>query len=109
MDETSNVEYIECCDCSNEYEYPVSIGYEHGLKLAVENGWTVISKEDKEISCPECSKIHEDLVEAIVEKGLESQFMMYSFDDMINDCDLTAAERKWAKEHLTYGVKRINS
>jgi hypothetical protein len=47
-----------------------------------------------------------------LEKGLEWQFSDgYSWNDMINDIakaeNWTEEEKKWAKEHTTYGVKVI--
>lgn len=40
----------------------------------------------------------------IVGKGLDRQFELYSWENMINDLDLTVEEKKWAKKHLCYKV-----
>jgi len=37
-----------------------------------------------------------------VSKALDSQFEMYTWEDMIDDCDLTADEKKWALENIGY-------
>lgn len=41
-----------------------------------------------------------ELVYNRVSKALDCQFEMYSWSDMLNDCDLTSKQSKWAKEHL---------
>ncbi len=42
-----------------------------------------------------------------VKKGLESQFETYSWDQMIDDLDLTPEEKAWAKQHTEYAVHVI--
>lgn len=37
-----------------------------------------------------------------VAKALDAQFEIYSWYDMLNDCDLTPEELEWAKEHISY-------
>jgi hypothetical protein len=37
-----------------------------------------------------------------VGKALDGQFEMYSWEDMLEDCDLTPEELAWAKEHIGY-------
>ncbi len=37
-----------------------------------------------------------------VNDGLVAQFEMYSWHDMINDCDLTPEQKAWAKENIDY-------
>jgi len=44
-----------------------------------------------------------------VAKGLESQFEMYSWEDMLNDLELTPREKKFAMDELCYAVKHCNS
>lgn len=39
-----------------------------------------------------------------IRKALDAQFEAYSFEKMVNDCHLSDKEKKWAVEHLTYGV-----
>ena len=48
--------------------------------------------------------IDTEKVKSAVEKGLVAQFEMYSWENMIDDCDLSEEEAKWAKEHLDYRV-----
>lgn len=43
-------------------------------------------------------------IKHIVQKGLECQFNIYSWEDMIDDLDLTPKEKEWAKKHLSYRV-----
>ena len=47
-------------------------------------------------------KIDKDYVLNRVSKALDCQFEIYSWYDMLNDCELTKAEREWAKEHISY-------
>ncbi len=37
---------------------------------------------------------------SIVNNALACQFVTYSWEDMIDDCDLTSEETKWAKENI---------
>jgi len=37
-----------------------------------------------------------------VSKALDYQFELYSWEDMLNDCDLTIEELEWAKENIGY-------
>jgi len=37
-----------------------------------------------------------------VAKALDAQFECYSWEQMLDDCELTPAETKWAKKHITY-------
>jgi len=48
--------------------------------------------------------INEHEVRRQLQKALDLQFELYSFEKMVNDCNLTDEEKKWAVEHLTYGV-----
>lgn len=50
-------------------------------------------------------KVDEDYVINIVTKALDYQFEIYSWSHMIDDCDLTNAEKDWAKEHLSYKLE----
>ena len=49
----------------------------------------------------------EKFIESRVAKALESQFEIYSWEDMIDDCLLTEEEEAWAKHNLSYKVVRI--
>jgi hypothetical protein len=48
--------------------------------------------------------INESEVKRQIRKALDAQFELYSFEKMVNDCELTDEEKRWAVEHLTYGV-----
>ena len=48
------------------------------------------------------AKIDTELVLYKVQKGLESQFDNYSWDTMIDDLELTKAEKEWAHHHTGY-------
>ena len=48
--------------------------------------------------------INEHEVRRQLQKALDAQFEAYSFEKMVNDCELSDEEKKWAVEHLTYGV-----
>ncbi len=48
--------------------------------------------------------INEHEVRRQIRKALDAQFEAYSFEKMVNDCDLSEKEKQWAVEHLTYGV-----
>jgi hypothetical protein len=37
-----------------------------------------------------------------VNKGLEAQFISYSWYNMIDDLQLSKAEKEWAKQHTTF-------
>ena len=52
-------------------------------------------------------KIDKEYVKKCVEKGLATQFEIYSWETMIHDIGLTDKEAKWAREHLTYAVKEV--
>ena len=52
-------------------------------------------------------KIDKEYVKKCVEKGLTTQFEIYSWETMIHDIGLTDKEAKWAREHLTYAVKEV--
>ena len=47
-------------------------------------------------------KVDKDYVLNRVAKALDCQFEIYSWYDMLNDCELTKAELKYAKEHIGY-------
>lgn len=47
-------------------------------------------------------KVNKDYVLNRVAKALDSQFELYSWFDMLDDCDLTKEELKYAKEHIGY-------
>lgn len=50
--------------------------------------------------------IDRERVKEKVADGLAAQFSScYTWEDMIDDCNLNAAERQWAKAHLTYKVE----
>lgn len=49
-------------------------------------------------------RINEAEVRRQIQKALDTQFELYSFEKMVRDCNLTKEEKKWAVEHLTYGV-----
>lgn len=42
-----------------------------------------------------------------VAKALDSQFELYSWAKMIDDCDLTPEQAAWAKEHTSYKLIEI--
>jgi hypothetical protein len=44
----------------------------------------------------------------VVGKALDCQFEIYSWANMLSDCDLTQEEYNWAFEHLTYCLKEVN-
>lgn len=46
--------------------------------------------------------IDKDYILNRVSKALDCQFEIYSWKQMIGDCDLTEEEEKWAKEHIGY-------
>lgn len=46
--------------------------------------------------------IDKDYVLNRVSKGLEYQFESYTWFDMLEDCNLTPEELKWAQEHICY-------
>lgn len=48
--------------------------------------------------------INEREVRRQIRKALDAQFELYSFEKMVNDCELTDKEKMWAVKHLTYGV-----
>lgn len=52
--------------------------------------------------------IDEDSVIYEVKKALDWQQDMYGLDDMVDDMDLTAAERAWAKENLYVTVRKYD-
>lgn len=41
-------------------------------------------------------------IKRVVSNAMCAQFEMYSWENMIDDCDLTEKEAKWANEHLSY-------
>ena len=47
-------------------------------------------------------KVDKDYVLNRVTKAVECQFEMYSWEDMLNDCELTPEELEYAKEHISY-------
>jgi len=47
-------------------------------------------------------QINKDYVLNRVGKALDCQFEAYTWEDMLEDCDLTYEELKWAKEHIGY-------
>ena len=49
-------------------------------------------------------RINDNEVKRQIQKALDAQFEVYSFERLVNDCNLTSKEKKWAVEHLTYGV-----
>jgi hypothetical protein len=48
------------------------------------------------------SKIEQASILRIVQKGLEIQFDIYSWDNMIDDLELTKEEAYWAKKNISY-------
>jgi len=53
-------------------------------------------------------KIDIDYIMNRVGKALDTQFEAYSWEHMIDDCELTPAETYWAKKNLSYRVYRID-
>lgn len=37
-----------------------------------------------------------------VSRALDAQFELYSWEDMLGDCNLTPKELVWAKKHICY-------
>ena len=52
-------------------------------------------------------RINEEEVKRQLRKALDSQFEIYSFENMVNDCNLTDKEKRWAVGHLTYGTVEV--
>jgi len=48
--------------------------------------------------------INEHEVRRQLQKALDAQFEVYSFENMVRDCELSDEEKKWAIKHLTYGL-----
>ena len=48
------------------------------------------------------SKINPEYILNRVNKALDTQFEIYTWEDMLNDCDLTKEEKQWAKENISY-------
>ena len=46
--------------------------------------------------------IDKDYILSRVSKGLECQFEIYSWDNMIDDLDLTKKEKEFAKNNIGY-------
>jgi len=42
-------------------------------------------------------------------KAVDSMFEIYSWEQMIDDCDLTPEEKEYAKQNLSYKVVNFNS
>lgn len=49
-------------------------------------------------------QIDKDYILKRVGRALDYQFELYSWEDMLKDCDLTQKELAWAKEHIGYKV-----
>ena len=47
-------------------------------------------------------QIEKDYILNRVGKALDCQFEIYTWFDMLNDCDFTPEELVWAKEHTCY-------
>jgi len=47
-------------------------------------------------------KIDKEFILNRVGKALDCQFETYTWEDMLNDCDLTQEELEWAKENIGY-------
>ena len=43
----------------------------------------------------------------VLQKSLEYHFEVYTWNDMVDDSRLNEVENYWAKNHLTYSVKKI--
>lgn len=54
-------------------------------------------------------EIDEDYVKQRVAKSLEIQFEFYSWEQMIDDSNLTKEQADWAKENLTYQCVTVES
>ena len=46
--------------------------------------------------------VDKDYVLERVKKALECQFESYSWEEMLDDCELTKEELKFAEEHIGY-------
>ncbi len=53
--------------------------------------------------------ININYIKLVVDKALEAQFSIYSWENMIDDCDLDDEEKKWAKENLTYKTVEVST
>lgn len=52
--------------------------------------------------------INQEKITQRISNALDSQFEIYSWEDMINDCDdLTPEEKIWAKNNLSYKLINI--
>ena len=47
-------------------------------------------------------KIDKEYVLNRVSKALDCQFEIYTWEDMLNDCELSQDELTWAKENIGY-------
>ena len=57
----------------------------------------------------ESDEIDPEQVMSKVRTGLCAQFQIYTWNHMIDDCDLTEGQKKWAKKNLDYSVVKIAS
>jgi hypothetical protein len=76
-----------------------------GIKMSIKpiGGFSGVFRVETMEKFPS-KRINEAEVRRQLQKAIDAQFELYPFEKMVSDCNLSEAEKKWAVEHLTYGV-----
>jgi hypothetical protein len=83
-------------DTDADIEFPPDDDCEH---YAMMQGWIKFG-DDPPIYCVNCSQIDPYTIKDAVKKGLDWHLSSYSFNDLIDNTNLTRPQKEWAKRNL---------
>jgi len=133
IERENNDAYAVCDDCQFEIDFEetdidISVMKDDEIikKLVEEYGWIHVKSTDlhslitqsiflpklgkdhyEGLYCKTCSVVDKSSIIDTLKGGLDSQFEMYSYEDMMNDLDLTTMEKRWAINNTHPDIKEV--